>query len=167
AGIPKTSSGKIQRHACRIGFLNGSLDVVGNWTANLEQTDLMQLHEARGSSAISQQRSEQVRKHESGSNSAVENFQEEGQSSKPTFTKEEIQTWLISRLALYLKMPPAEINIQTSFTEYGLDSAVAVSMTGELGQWLGCELGLVLLWEYPSIEKLTQYLVAEYQLLDS
>lgn len=29
ATIPKTSSGKIQRHACRNGFLAGSLDVVG------------------------------------------------------------------------------------------------------------------------------------------
>ena len=27
--IPKTSSGKIQRHACRDGFLDGTLDVVG------------------------------------------------------------------------------------------------------------------------------------------
>jgi acyl-CoA synthetase (AMP-forming)/AMP-acid ligase II len=25
--IPKTSSGKIQRHACRVGFLAGTLDV--------------------------------------------------------------------------------------------------------------------------------------------
>ena len=29
--IPKTSSGKIQRHACRAGFLNGSLAGVGQW----------------------------------------------------------------------------------------------------------------------------------------
>ncbi|RUT07253.1 hypothetical protein DSM106972_025140 [Dulcicalothrix desertica PCC 7102] len=29
--IPKTSSGKIQRHACRNGFLNGTLDVVQQW----------------------------------------------------------------------------------------------------------------------------------------
>ncbi len=29
--IPKTSSGKIQRHACRDGFVNGTLDVVGQW----------------------------------------------------------------------------------------------------------------------------------------
>ena len=28
--IPKTSSGKIQRHACRTGFLDGSLEVVGS-----------------------------------------------------------------------------------------------------------------------------------------
>nr|AQA28568.1 acyl-CoA synthase [Nostoc sp. UIC 10110] len=31
ASIPKTSSGKIKRHACRLGFLNGSLDVVHDW----------------------------------------------------------------------------------------------------------------------------------------
>ena len=31
--IPKTSSGKIQRHACRNGYLDGSLSVVGEWLA--------------------------------------------------------------------------------------------------------------------------------------
>ncbi len=31
--VPKTSSGKIQRHASRDGYLNGTLDVVGQWRA--------------------------------------------------------------------------------------------------------------------------------------
>lgn len=31
--IPKTSSGKIQRHACRKGYLEGTLDVVAQWNA--------------------------------------------------------------------------------------------------------------------------------------
>ena len=31
--IPKTSSGKIQRHACRREFLDGTLDIVGQWRA--------------------------------------------------------------------------------------------------------------------------------------
>jgi acyl-CoA synthetase (AMP-forming)/AMP-acid ligase II len=34
ASIPKTSSGKIKRHTCRLGFLNGSLDVVHDWCEN-------------------------------------------------------------------------------------------------------------------------------------
>ncbi|MEA1950145.1 MAG: aminotransferase class I/II-fold pyridoxal phosphate-dependent enzyme, partial [Planctomycetota bacterium] len=29
--IPKTSSGKVQRHACRNGYLDGSLNVIGSW----------------------------------------------------------------------------------------------------------------------------------------
>ncbi len=32
--IPKTSSGKIQRHACRDGYLDGSLAVVGQWQSS-------------------------------------------------------------------------------------------------------------------------------------
>ncbi|MBN2217819.1 MAG: aminotransferase class I/II-fold pyridoxal phosphate-dependent enzyme [Pirellulales bacterium] len=36
--IPKTSSGKIQRHACREGYLDGSLQVVASW--RLEDGDL-------------------------------------------------------------------------------------------------------------------------------
>ena len=30
--IPKTSSGKIQRHACRKGFLTDTLESVGQWS---------------------------------------------------------------------------------------------------------------------------------------
>lgn len=30
-GVPKTSSGKIQRHACREAYLAGSLNVIGRW----------------------------------------------------------------------------------------------------------------------------------------
>lgn len=34
--IPKTSSGKIQRHACKSGFLAGNLNVVEDWSENLQ-----------------------------------------------------------------------------------------------------------------------------------
>ena len=42
--IPKTSSGKIQRRACKERFLQGSLDVVGAWqqTEHSDISDLMQ-----------------------------------------------------------------------------------------------------------------------------
>ena len=36
SSIPKTSSGKIQRHACRSGFLTGTLNVVEDWSENPE-----------------------------------------------------------------------------------------------------------------------------------
>ncbi|MEH2387653.1 MAG: AMP-binding protein [Nostoc sp.] len=155
ASIPKTSSGKIQRHACRVGFLNETLDIVGNWTANLEQIDLLQLQ------AEVEDLSEKVQ------NSDVNQFKDNQKHFKPNLTEKAIQTWLISHLALYLNIPPDDIDIQEPFAAYGLDSAVAVSMTGELGQWIGCELGIILFWEYPSIETLAKYLVEEYHLLPS
>jgi acyl-CoA synthetase (AMP-forming)/AMP-acid ligase II len=36
--IPKTSSGKIRRHACRAEFLTGNLDVVKDWSENPQGT---------------------------------------------------------------------------------------------------------------------------------
>jgi acyl-CoA synthetase (AMP-forming)/AMP-acid ligase II len=36
--IPKTSSGKIRRYACRAAFLTGSLDVVQDWSENPQNT---------------------------------------------------------------------------------------------------------------------------------
>ena len=37
--VPKTSSGKIQRHACRDKFGDGSLKVLAQWRANIEQEE--------------------------------------------------------------------------------------------------------------------------------
>ncbi len=151
--IPKTSSGKIQRHACRDGFLNGSLDVVGNWTANLQQIDLLQLQqevETLWEEVHSQEESEAL-----------------GEPIKPALTEEEIITWLVSQLALSLKISPDEIDIQEPFTAFGLDSSVAVSMTGELAQWTGCELELTVFWDYPNIKTLAQHLAAQCLLLQS
>ncbi|MDZ7970621.1 MAG: phosphopantetheine-binding protein, partial [Nostoc sp. DedSLP03] len=152
ASIPKTSSGKIQRHACRIGFLNQSLDVVGKWIAGIEQIHLQQLQ------AEAEVLWKQVQ------NLDVEQPKAEQKSFKSTFTEKEIQAWLISHLAMYLKIPPDEIDIQESFAAYGLDSAVAISMTDELAQWIDCELEITLFWEYPDIETLAQYLAVKSQL---
>ncbi len=38
-GIPKTSSGKIQRHACRAGFFDQTLDVMAQWKISLLSAD--------------------------------------------------------------------------------------------------------------------------------
>ena len=56
--VPKTSSGKIQRHACRQGYLDGTLDVVGLWqlgdaeepAANLPSADQPSAAVRRGTS---------------------------------------------------------------------------------------------------------------------
>ena len=43
--IPKTSSGKVQRYACRAGFLDGSLNVVNDWSENpLGKSKFKHLH---------------------------------------------------------------------------------------------------------------------------
>ncbi len=51
--IPKTSSGKIQRHACRDGYLHNTLEVVARWDAPaMAETPSSTLSEARPSLAL-------------------------------------------------------------------------------------------------------------------
>jgi acyl-CoA synthetase (AMP-forming)/AMP-acid ligase II/acyl carrier protein len=167
ASIPKTSSGKIQRHACKNGFLNSSLDAVFTWTLNTQQ-DLLQLYSDVDSLL------EQIQL--SATRTLNEPVIVEAMTVEPvivetnnlnnsndTFTKEAIISWLISNLTVFLEIAPSEIDISEPFAAYGLDSSVAVSMTSDLAEWIGCELEPTLFWEYPNIESLAEYLEAESQ----
>ena len=74
---------------------------------------------------------------------------------------DEIQLWLITRLARRLGVGPDEMHIDRPFADYGLDSRTALSFSGELEEWLGRELSPTLLWDYPSIEALSAHLAGE------
>ncbi|MFH1539621.1 MAG: aminotransferase class III-fold pyridoxal phosphate-dependent enzyme, partial [bacterium] len=128
-GVRKTTSGKIQRRACRAGFLDGSLDVIGRWTQKTEGGE---------------------------------------QKTRPTksLTKTSpgavaIQAWLVEKLALRIKISPREIDIREPFSRYGLDSAGAVGLAGELEDWLGCNLPNTIAYDYPTIEALSGFLSGE------
>lgn len=69
--------------------------------------------------------------------------------------------WLISRLAEQLELDPQQIDLQKEFTDYGLNSIEAVSLSGDLENFLGRRLPPTLLWDYPTIETLARYLTAD------
>jgi acyl-CoA synthetase (AMP-forming)/AMP-acid ligase II/acyl carrier protein len=126
ASIPKTSSGKIQRYACRQQFLGGNLNLIGEWQQKSILTESM-----------------------------IEDNLE--------INEENISNWLIAKLADVLGLEKEELDTETSFSSYGLDSSVALTLTGELGEWLEIELEATLFWEYTDIKELTEYLWEEWQ----
>lgn len=67
----------------------------------------------------------------------------------------EIQAWLMSYMADLLG---EEVSATVPFERYGLDSAAAVALTGELGKWLGITLDPNLTFEYRTIEALGEFL---------
>src|ERR1700675_366548 len=69
-----------------------------------------------------------------------------------------IQAWLIAKLSERLEIEPGEIDAGELFASYGLGSTEAVSLTGELAEWLGRKLSPALVYEYPTIESLARYL---------
>lgn len=160
--IPKTSSGKIQRHACRAGFLDKSIDAVGDWLDNPHSLVDFQQLQAEAESLWHQLLTSRQQQPLSDKNES-----DEESSLKLAPTEEAIQAWIVSHLAVYLKMQPDEIEIGETFARYGLDSSVAVSLTSELADWLGSELEPTLFWEYPSIEALAAHLANECELSQS
>jgi len=136
--IPKTSSGKIQRYACRTGFLTGSLKVVERWQqSSIDSEPPVYIQTG---------------------NSHTDKFLSSPSKNKTT---ESIQNWLVSQIAQRLKSTPHDINIYQSFSDYGLDSLEIAELSGELSNWLGFQLPPALMYDHPNIKVLTDYLTVE------
>ncbi len=73
-----------------------------------------------------------------------------------------IQAWLVEQIADVLSLDPTTIDVKQPLTRYGLDSIDAVTLVGDLEDWLDLELPSTLLWDYPSIEKAAAYMVEEF-----
>lgn len=133
--IPKTSSGKIQRHACRTGFIAGALDDVGSWTYGSDERaeatpfHCIELDELLTKSVLEQHTL--------------------------------IQEWLVTQVSARLKINAQMINPAESITRYGLDSIQTVSLAADLETWLRCSLPATLLEEECSIAKLSQTLTTQ------
>ena len=73
----------------------------------------------------------------------------------------EIQNWLITYLAELLFVETESIDITVPFDSYGLDSATAIGLTGDLERWLLIELDPTLIYDYPCIESLARHLAEQ------
>ncbi len=96
------------------------------------------------------------------------------QSSEPTMVrsdrtghrdvsvnKAELQNWLLDTLQQRLKIPAAQIDLGEPLARYGLDSMTAVAMSGDLASWLNRPLPSTLLYDYPSLNELMDYILGE------
>jgi acyl carrier protein len=88
------------------------------------------------------------------------------QTSEMTPTKA-VQNWLVKQLAEQLSLDPKTVSVGEPLTRYGLDSIDAVTMVGDLEDWLDLELPSTLFWDYPTIEKSAQYLVENFDVTNA
>ena len=73
-------------------------------------------------------------------------------------TAEDIQRWLVERVAGFLELTPADIDVRAPFQHYGLDSMEQLRIIGELETWLQREFEETLLRQYPTIESVSAFL---------
>ena len=137
--IPKTSSGKLQHSACRELFLTEQLSIIHQSIQLLSE----------------QERSPHSVEHSKQSISVPSALSSEK-------TSREIQSWLIARIAERLGVLAHTIDIHQPLAAYGLGSLAAVSLAGELEDWLECRLSPTVVYDYPTIAALSQALAIDH-----
>nr|WP_238560422.1 AMP-binding protein [Microcystis aeruginosa] len=139
ASIPKTSSGKIQRIACRTAFLAGTLDVIGDW------------------SKIPSQKKDFI-KLESDVNyllEKVKTFSHLSESSEYKAIYEEIEQWLIAKFAELKETADENIDVRQNI---GFDSLVAAELNNLFNTNWGVEIPIDNFIEGVSVNGLTAIL---------
>ncbi|MBX7165976.1 MAG: acyl carrier protein [Pirellulales bacterium] len=81
-----------------------------------------------------------------------------GAASRKERSAEELRAWLVDQLAALLAVDAAAVDVDKPFTDYGLSSAEAVILAGDLGKWIGRSLPPTLAWDFPTIADLAEHI---------
>jgi acyl carrier protein len=81
-------------------------------------------------------------------------------------TAQSLRQWLIEHLAARIDADPADVDTGKTFEAYGLDSRVAVQVSGALEKVVERRLSPGLLYEHQTIDDLSSYLTRELRLAD-
>jgi acyl-CoA synthetase (AMP-forming)/AMP-acid ligase II/acyl carrier protein len=133
--VPKTSSGKTRRSACRERYLGGQLEVLAAWKTRLEDREDAETPE-----------------NDDGDVHAA--------SSPRVAGAGEIESWLVRQIAARLRLPQAEVRVATPFLEFGMGSLDAVEIAADLERWLGRRLSPTAIYNYPNIAALALWLAS-------
>ena len=128
--IFKTSSGKIQRRATKKAYLKGELEIIAEWKLGDKKVE-----------------------------SPVKDTKVETPKQEPVSKDvNEIRNWLVEKLAKTLTINKNSLDTDEPFTNFGIDSTKAVKFVGDLENQFNVDLPSTLLWEYPTINKLANYI---------
>ena len=151
--LPRTTNGAIERELIARRYRSRKLTVLFKWNR----------HEfSNGNSKIREGLELDNLPAESGSNGSNNGH---GPVSSPTNSRArrpagalEIEKKLVLAVARRINTNPRKIDVRRPFIQYGLDSAAAISLSGELENILNRKLSPTIVYEYPNIEMLANYL---------
>jgi acyl carrier protein len=76
-----------------------------------------------------------------------------------------VKEWLVGYIAHLLEFDRSEVRTNVSLSRFGLDSMSAVSLTGDLGQWLDREVDPRVLFKQKTIDALADYVAQNHATL--
>ena len=73
-------------------------------------------------------------------------------------TQEEVQSWIITWLQNNAGIASDTIDLDKPFADYHLDSLTSIELSYDLEEWTGKELTVTVVFNYPTINKMSAYL---------
>ncbi len=132
--VPMTSSGKVQRAACRAAVLADEISRRYRW-----------------------ERSGGAESPPLPIPALPQNLGGDDRARVESLVSDWLGSWLIARVGI----DPVDIEAGRRFDDYGLDSLTAVELSGELEDWSGVELTPTNAWEHPTIATMAAMVAAE------
>lgn len=84
-----------------------------------------------------------------------------------TLSTQDVQNWLADQIADQLGLDSEDIENNTPFNSYGLDSAQAMTIAVAGRQRFGLEISPLIIWNCPTIDSLSHYIVQELNAADT
>ncbi len=139
--LPRTTSGKAQRHLCRKQMLSGDLRLLADWKKPVGKAA------DKGTKTTG---TERLKK-------------QDGPMTPDEIDRlaERIESWLLNWLVDRAAIAREDVHRDKPFAEYGLDSLTAVELSQELEDWVGVEVVATVAWNYPTPASLSVYLAGE------
>ncbi len=143
--IPKTSSGKIQRHACRAGFLSNSMEIVTRNTLDTESGETLPV----------------VHVEETFIRKAL------AAMNDPVARQALLTIFLQEQVARVVRVAPFRVDVQQPLSALGLDSLMAIELQYQIEANLGLVLPMADLLQGPHIAQLADHILARLEALSS
>ncbi|NMG08551.1 non-ribosomal peptide synthetase [Brasilonema sp. UFV-L1] len=131
--IPKTSSGKIQRYACRAGFLNETLDIVGSSILEDSYTSISEVTLTRSDLRALQPQERYLK----------------------------LTSYLQELLAKVLKIAPFQLDFEQPLSTMGLDSLMAIELKNAIETNFGVVLPITSFLADSNIDQLASEVLAQ------
>lgn len=137
--IPKTSSGKIQRHACRDAFLNGGLEVVAEWRAGAGDKALPAASPAAPKKRIraAQPAATPVRPETTGGASTNGHRTSPAPASALPADKSVLVSTVLEQVRLVAKERASNLTLDATIADMGLDSLERMEILASLEERFG------------------------------
>ncbi|RCJ23039.1 non-ribosomal peptide synthetase [Nostoc sp. ATCC 43529] len=135
SSIPKTSSGKIQRHACRAGFLAGTLETIASCI-------LEDIHEIDSKVGLSR---------------------EDILALQPLQRQSKLESYLQQQVARVMKVSLKQVNPRQPLGSLGVDSLIAIELQHTFETDLGVVLPMACFLGNASLEQLAIKIIAQLE----